>query len=123
MGHKINVGGSAIINIDSVLSNVTQTIGATPGLDSAQKSQLEGLVQSLRADLDKLAASHTDETKAIAEALEKAVANASKAPQDRKQGLLQLSAKGLKDAAELVKDVAPTILNTAHLISNFIVGL
>ena len=54
MGHKINVGGSAIINIDSVLSNVTQTIGAAPGLDSAQKSQLEGLVQSLRADLDKL---------------------------------------------------------------------
>jgi NAD(P)-dependent dehydrogenase (short-subunit alcohol dehydrogenase family) len=53
VGHKINVGGSAIINIDSVLSNVTQTIGAAPGLDSAQKSQLEGLVQSLRADLDK----------------------------------------------------------------------
>ncbi len=41
----------------------------------------------------------------------------------RKQSLLQLSAKGLKDAAELVKDIAPTILTTADLIAKFIVGL
>ncbi len=123
MGHNINVGGSAIINIDSVISNVTQTIGSAPGLDSTQKSQLEALVQSLKADLDKLKASHVDETKEIAEALEKAVANAAKPPQERKQSLLQLSAKGLKEAAELVKDTAPSILTTAGLIAKFIVGL
>ncbi len=61
--------------------------------------------------------------KKIAEALEKAVANAAKPASDRKQSLLQLSAKGLKDAAELVKDIAPTILTTADLIAKFIVGL
>ncbi len=54
VGHKIKVGGSAIINIDSIIRDVTQTIGIAPGLDSTQKSQLEALVQSLRADLDKL---------------------------------------------------------------------
>ena len=123
MGHNINVGGSAIINIDSTMSNVTQTVGSAPGLDSAQKVQLEGMVQSLKAELDKIKASHADESKAIAEALEKAVANAAKPPAERKPSLLQLSAKGLKEAAELVKDTAPAILTTAGLIAKFITGL
>jgi hypothetical protein len=123
MGHNINVGGPAIINIDAVLTNVTQTIGNAPGLDPTQKSELESLVQTMKKELDQLKASHSDETKEIAEALEKAVANASKPPAERKQSLLQLSAKGLKDAAELVKDTAPSLLATARLIANFIVGL
>lgn len=123
MGHEINVGGSAIINIDSVLNNVAQTIGTAPGLDSEQKSRLEAMVQSLKTDLEKLKATHADEAKEIADALEKAVANAAKPPQERKQGILNLSAKGLKEAAELVKDTAPSILTTASLIAKFIVGL
>ena len=93
------------------------------GLDSSQKSKLESLVQSLKADLEKLKASHADEAKEIAEALEKAVANAAKPPTERKESLLQLSANGLKEAAKLVKDTAPSILKTAGLIAKFIVGL
>ena len=123
MGHKIKVGGPAIINIDTVLSNVTQTIGSSSGLDPAQKAQLEALVQSLKADLDKLQARHPDETQEIAAALEKAVASATKPPEQRKPSILQLSANGLKEAAELVKDIAPTVLTTAGLIAKFIVGL
>jgi hypothetical protein len=123
VGHNINVGGSAIINIDAVLTNVTQTIGNAPGLDPKQKSQLESLVQTMKKELDQLKVNHSDETKEIADALEKAVANASKPPAERKQSLLQLSAKGLKDAAELVKDTAPSLLATARLIADFIVGL
>jgi hypothetical protein len=123
VGHKIKVAGSAIINIDSVLNHVTQTIGSAAGLDSTQRSQLEALAQALKTDLDQLKASHTDETKEIADALEKAVANAAKPREERKQSLLQLSAKGLKEAAELVKDVAPNILTTAGLIAKFITGL
>jgi len=123
MGHKIKVGGAAIINIDSVLSNVTQTIGSSSGLNLAQKAELEKLVQSLKADLDKLQAIHPDETKEIATALEKAVANATKPPEQRKTSILELSAKGLKEAAELVKDIAPTVLTTAGMIAKFTVGL
>jgi hypothetical protein len=106
-----------------MLSNVMQKVDAAPGLESAQKSHLEALVQSLKADLNKLQASHADETKAIADALEKAVAIASKPPQERKQSLLQLSANGLREAAGLVKDIAPSILVTAGAIGKFIVGL
>jgi hypothetical protein len=123
MSNNINVGESAIINIDSTLNNVTQTIGDAPGLDPAQKSQLEAMVMSLKAELAKLKESHQDETREIAGALEKAVANAAKPPQERKKNLLQLSAKGLKEAAELVKDTAPSILTAADQIAKFIAGL
>src|SRR5215510_2622908 len=81
------------------------------------------VVMSLKADLAKLKESHGDEVKEIADALEKAVANAAKPPQERKKNLLQLSAKGLKEAAELVKDTAPSILTAADQIAKFIAGL
>jgi hypothetical protein len=54
----------------------------------------------------------------ISTALEKAIANASKSRDARKHNLLQLSAKGLRDAAALVKDVAPGIISTADLIAS-----
>jgi hypothetical protein len=123
MGHEIKVGGSAIINIDAVLTNVSQTIGSATGLDSAQKSKLDALVESLKADLAKLKESHADEMKAIAESLDRAVANAAKPPQERKESLLRLSANGLKEAAALVASVAPNIVTTASLIAKFIMGL
>jgi|GEM_PF-4463425 len=123
MGHEISVGGSAIINIDSTLSNVTQTITTAPGLDSTQKSELQSLVLSLTRELDRLKASHPDEAQEIAGALDKAVANATKPEKERKSNILQLSAKGLKEAAELVSDVAPKVLATAGLVAKFIIGL
>ncbi len=122
MGHNINVTGPAIIAIDSTLNNVTQTIGAS-GLDAEQKSKLDAMVESLRTELNFIKASHPDETKEIASALEKAVAHASKPSGERKKSMLELSAKGLKDAAETVRDIAPGVLLTAGLIAKFVVGL
>jgi hypothetical protein len=123
MGHNINVTGPAIIAIDSTLSNVAQTIGIAPGLDASQKSKLQAMVESLKTELDSIKASHPEEAKEIASAVEKAVARASKPSGERKKSMLELSAKGLKDAAETVKDIAPAILTTAGLIAKFVVGL
>ncbi len=123
MGHNINVTGPAVIAIDSTLSNVTQTIGAAPGLNASEKSKLETLVESLKTELDSIKASHPDEAREIASAVEKAVAHASKPSGERKRSMLELSAKGLKDAAETVKDIAPAVLTTAGLIVRFVVGL
>jgi hypothetical protein len=120
MGHKINVGGSAIINNNSTLTNVTQTIEATTSLDSEQKKQLKSLIAPLTADLARLSKSHAEEVQEITSALAKVVAQAAKPPKDRKKGLLNLSAKGLKEAASLVKNIMPSILKSASLIANFI---
>ncbi len=123
VGHNINVTGHAIVAIDSTLTNVSQTISIAQGLDSNQKSKLAAMVESLKTELDTLKSSHPDEAKEIADAVQKAVATASKPPEERKKNLLQLSARGLTDAAELVKGIAPTVLSTAGLIAKFVSGL
>lgn len=123
MGNQVNVTGHAIVNIDSVLKGVTQKIGETEGLDSAQKAQLEPLVQLLRAELERIKASHKDEVAEIALALQKAVALADRPREERKPNLLKLSAEGLKSAAALVGDVAPAVISTAASIAKFITGL
>ena len=123
MGHNVSIGGNAIINIDSTLNNVSQTIGTAPGLDVQQKTELDRLVQSLKAQLDAVKSTHTEEVTAIVEAAQKAVVAASKPPAERKRSILQLSADGLVAAAKTVSDIAPAVLNTASLISKFVVGL
>jgi len=123
VGNTINVGGSANVNINSTLSNVTQTIGSALGLDRDQKTKLDSMVESLKAELDNIKTSHADEAGAIADALQRTVTEASKAPDQRKKGLLQISANGLKEAATLVADVAPKVLATATLVADFIMKL
>jgi hypothetical protein len=123
VGHNVNVTGHAIIAIDSTLNNVTQAIGTAPGLNDKQKSELDELVKTLRTQLEPLKATHADEAKEIADAVEKAVANVSKPAPERKLSMLQLSAKGLTEAANLVKDIAPTVIATAGLIAKFVVGV
>jgi len=105
------------------LNNVSQTISAADGLSTAKSRNFEEMVKSLRTELDGLKTTHPDETKEIADAVQKAVAAASKPPEERKKSLLQLSANGLKEAAELVKRHCSNVLTTAGLIAKFVVGL
>ena len=76
---------------------------------------------STASEIDAIKAGHTDEAAAITQALDKAVTDAAKP--ERKKPILALSVKGLKDAAELVADIAPKVLTTATLIGKFITGL
>lgn len=122
VGHNVDVsGGSANISIDS--TNVTQAIQLSNSLDAPQKAQLDQLVASLNAELEKLKVSYAEEKEAIETALKTAVTSATKPQAERKKTILQVSAKGLKDAADLVKDIAPTVIATADLIAKFILGL
>ena len=102
---------------------MSRQFSTAPDLSPEQKSRLDGLVQTMKTDLEKLRVTHGAEAEQIAGALERVVANASKPASERKQSLLQLTAKGLQDAAELVKDTAPTILAAASSIAQFIAGL
>jgi peptidoglycan hydrolase CwlO-like protein len=124
VGHTIDVsGGAANINIDSTLTGVNQVIGSSNSLDGPQKAELEQMVAALTAELAKLKQDNADEKAAIETALKAAIAAAAKPPAERKKSILELSAKGLKDAADLVKDIAPAVISTAGLIAKFILGL
>jgi tetratricopeptide (TPR) repeat protein len=121
IGNEFNVGGDAIINIDSIVKNATQTIDKSSSLPDAKKQELSALVAELKSAMDGLGADYEEERKEIAAALEKAISKATQ-PQPKKS-LLEVSAKGLKAAAETVAAVAPAVLQTAARIAAFIVGL
>ncbi len=121
--NNVKVRGNAIINIDSELRNVTQTINASTGLKSKQKSKLDDLVQQLKAELKPIEASHSEEVQAITESVQKAVAAASKPEAERKKPFIDLSADGLLRTAKLVADVAPAAVHAAGQFATYIQGL
>jgi NTE family protein len=123
MNNSVNVGGSAIINIDSVLSNVQQTLQQSAGLTGEKKSELENLVAELRKEIEQIKVSHAQEATLITQRLQEVVQGAAQEPQKRNSTLLNLSGKGLVEAAETVGKIMPKLLTTAQLIAKFIVGL
>jgi len=123
MSHNINVGGSANINIDSVLTNVNQTIGQTDSLAPNKKDELKELVATFQKELDSIKQSHAAETAMIAQRLQEIVNGATQPPEKRNKKLLEISGKGLMDAAETVEKIVPGLLTTARLIGQFVLGL
>ncbi len=121
--NNVKVGGNAIINIDSELKNVTQTINASTGLKSKQKLKLDDLVQQLKAELKPIEASHSEEVQAITESVQKAVNAASKPEAERKKPFIDLSADGLLRTAKLVADVAPAAVHAAGQLATYLQGL
>ena len=120
MGHKI-IQGTGNINVDSNLTNTTQLVGGDQGAP-VTREQFDAAIQSLRAELERLKNSNPEEAKVLSGHLDNVESQASKPEDQQKKSLLEFSAKGLKDAAEFVKDIAPTILSTATLISKYLTG-
>jgi hypothetical protein len=122
MGDNINISNvsGSILNVKSTLEHVTQTIGALPG-DEAAKNQLKQLIADLQAELAKVPPAQAGEAEAVAEAANDAVAKAAK-PKPNKTSV-QISAEGLKKAAENLAGVLPTVVMIAGKIATLIVGM
>lgn len=113
MGNKIsfgNVSGS-IVNIDSMLEQVNQTVGSASHFDESAKKQITGLVEQLKAELQKVPAEKKEEAEAVAESA-KALVEAGAKSQPNK-ATIQITAEGLKKAAENIAGVMPNVLTIA----------
>ncbi len=118
-GDQFNMSGNfsgAILNIKSTLTNVSQSIGAAPVGDAATKAQLQALVEQLTAELQKVPAEQAGEAEAVAETAKAAVEQATKAQPNKT--LVQISAEGLKQAAQNLAAVLPTVLPIATKIAD-----
>ena len=109
------------INIDSHLENVTQVVNAALHLQPEKRQELAALVQELKTALKPVAASHPDDSSRVAETMELAVKEATKARPS--QGFLKITAEGLKEAANALKDVAPAVLTVTGKVVQFLLGL
>ena len=104
----------ANLNIKSTLTNVTQTIGALPGADPAAKAELESLVQQLNDALQQVPQHKAEDAEAVAKSAELLVETAS--AEKPNKTMIQISGEGLKQAAQNIADVMPTVLTIATQI-------
>lgn len=121
--NQISTGGSANINIDSTLTNVTQTIANSGSLAAPQKDELKSLVAAFEAELEKIAQTHAAETALIRSRLSETVAAATRPAEQRSKPVLEITSKGLTEAASTVGKILPGLLTSAGLIAKFVVGL
>lgn len=109
------------INIDSYLESVTQIVNASSNLQPEKRQVLATLVQEVKAALKPVSTSHPDETSRVAETMELAVKEATK--RKPSASFLKITAEGLKEAANALKDVAPTILTITGKVVQFLLGV
>ena len=117
MADRFNMSGDfrgAIINIKSTLTNVQQSIGDIPSNDDTSRKELESLIGQLSEALQKVPAEHQEQAQAVAETA-KVLVDTAKAEKPNKT-MLQISGEGLKQAAQNLAGVMPTVLTIAGQI-------
>lgn len=117
MADRFNMSGDfrgAIINIKSTLTNVQQSIGEIHSGDETARKELESLIGQLSEALEKVPEGHQEQAQAVAETA-KVLVDTAKTEKPNKT-MLQISGQGLKQAAQNLADVMPTVVTIAGQI-------
>lgn len=104
----------ANINIKSRLENVTQTVGTLPHAEASAKADLEKLIKELNETLQQIPDAREQEAEAVAQSAEILVQKA--AEEKPNKTMIQITGEGLKQAAQNLADVTPTVLTIATQI-------
>lgn len=117
MGDRITIDrNSGVINLKSKLENVTQTISASSG-DEESKAQLIALMKQLSEALDKVPPEQKLDAEAVSDAAEDVVAKATKPNPNKKS--VEISGKGLLEAAKGIAGVVPIAIEIVKAIGHF----
>lgn len=117
MGDQFNFSGQfdgAIFNINSTLTNVQQSIGKIKSNDLEAKEELKKLVEQLNETLQRAPSDKSEQAQAVAQSAE-ALVEQAKAEKPNKT-MLQITGDGLKQAAQNLADVMPTVIPIATQI-------
>ena len=117
MADRFDMSGDfrgAIINIKSTLTNVQQSIGDIRTDNETARKELETLIGQLSEALQKVPAEQQEQAEAVAETA-KVLVDTAKAEKPNKT-MLQISGEGLKQAAQNLAGVMPTVLTIASQI-------
>jgi hypothetical protein len=104
----------SILNIRSDLQDVNQTIGNIPQADESTKAELQALVKTLFDELQKAPPEKVEQAEAIVELTKDLVDKA--AVEKPNKTTLQITGEGLKQAAQNIADVMPTVVSIATKI-------
>ncbi len=118
MSDQFNMSGDfrgAIINIKSTLTNVQQSVGDIQTDDLEGRKELEKLIEQLSEELQKIPAEKQEQAQAVAETA-KALVDSAKAEKPNKT-MLKITSDGLKQAAQNLADVMPSVIPIAGQIA------
>jgi septation ring formation regulator EzrA len=118
MADRINMSGDfrgAVVNIKSTLTNVQQSVGDIRTDDQNAREELETLIGQLSEALQKVPAKNQEHAEAVAETA-KALVDTAKAEKPNKT-LVQVTAQGLKLAAQNLAEVMPSVVTLATRIA------
>lgn len=118
MADRINMSGDfrgAVVNIKSTLTNVQQSVGDIRTDDQNAREELEMLIGQLSEALQKVPAKNQEHAEAVAETA-KALVDTAKAEKPNKT-LVQVTAQGLKLAAQNLAEVMPGVVTLATRIA------
>jgi hypothetical protein len=107
-----------IINIGSRLDRVSQVLNTSPNLKPEHANELSELVQKLKTELEKVESSRADDANRVAETLELAVNETTKPKPS--SSFLKITGEGLKEAANALADIAPTVIGIAAKIAQLL---
>jgi hypothetical protein len=121
MTENYNIGPGSIVSIKSRLENVTQNIDAIPNADQATKDELKKLLEDLTSTLQTAKPENAREAAAVAKTAERLVSDAGEEQSDK--SMVQISADGLKKAAQNIASVLPEVLPIATKIITTIIKM
>jgi ElaB/YqjD/DUF883 family membrane-anchored ribosome-binding protein len=107
-----------ILNIESTLSNVTQSVGNIPNIDQSTRDELKQLMEQLNTVLQKISAEKIEDAEAVADTAKDLVENISKDKPNKAK--IQITLAGLKQAAENIAKVVPDVLPIAIQITSVV---
>ncbi len=117
MADRFNMSGDfrgAMINIKSTLTNVQQSVGDINSGDETTRKELETLIGQLSEALQNVPEGQQEQAQAVAETA-KVLVDTAKAEKPNKT-MLQISGEGLKQAAQNLAGVMPTVVTIAGRI-------
>jgi predicted AlkP superfamily phosphohydrolase/phosphomutase len=117
MADKFSMSGDfrgAVINIKSTLTHVQQSVGDIHGGDAVTRKELEKLIGELSDALQKIPVENEEDAAAVA-ATAKSLVDAASAEKPNK-AILQINGEGLKQAAQNLAGVLPSVVTIASQI-------
>lgn len=117
MGDRYNMSGDfrgAILNIKSTLNNVQQSVGELRTDNQAAKEELQALIAQLNETLQRVPPEKSEDAEAVAQTAKMLVETAS--AEKPNQTSIKITGEGLKQAAQNLADVMPTVVTIATQI-------
>jgi hypothetical protein len=117
MGDTFNLTGDfrgAILNIKSTLREVRQSVGEIQSADQVQIKELQGLIEGLSRALEGTPPEMQDQAEAVAESA-RVLVESAKSEKPNKT-MIRITGEGLKQAAQNLAEVAPTVISIASQI-------